>query len=144
MFKNILVVCVGNICRSPVGEKLLLEMLGSAITVHSAGVGALKGKPIDPKMLKLLEKDGVNHLEHSARQLDKELASEADLILVMENDHRDAIQQIAPEAIGKVMLFSHWQEQKNIADPYRKSDEFFEHVYQQIRSSANAWSSKLI
>ena len=48
MFKSILVVCVGNICRSPTGEALLISKLeGRGIEVSSAGLGALVGKPVD-------------------------------------------------------------------------------------------------
>ncbi|HBS3979132.1 TPA: protein tyrosine phosphatase, partial [Klebsiella pneumoniae] len=50
---------------------------------------------------------------------------------------------IAPEARGKTMLLGHWIGMKEIPDPYRKSDEAFESVYQLIEESCQCWADKL-
>lgn len=107
MFDKILVVCVGNICRSPTGEYLLKALLPNKI-IASAGVGALVGKPADKTALKVAKEHGVNMDQHVAQQLTSELCREFDLILVMEQGHINAVTNIAPEARGKTMLLSQW------------------------------------
>ncbi|HBY1050974.1 TPA: protein tyrosine phosphatase, partial [Klebsiella pneumoniae] len=53
------------------------------------------------------------------------------------------ISNIAPEARGKTMLFGHWLEQRDIPDPYRKSEEAFASVFKLIEQSALLWAEKL-
>ncbi|MDX9738299.1 MAG: low molecular weight phosphotyrosine protein phosphatase, partial [Azonexus sp.] len=61
MFKSILVVCVGNICRSPTGEALLKSKLqGRGIEVTSAGLGALVGKPVDSTAAEVMATAGYS------------------------------------------------------------------------------------
>ena len=142
MFNKILVVCVGNICRSPTGEALLKQMVPECV-VRSAGVQAVVGKPADEQAKNIAMKYGVEMNDHIARQLDAAMCHDADLILVMESSHIRAVDKICPTVRGKVMLFGQWLSNKEIADPYRKSDEMFELVYQQIEASAQKWAEKL-
>ncbi|GMB62627.1 hypothetical protein PPNK14_05150 [Pectobacterium parmentieri] len=76
---------------------------------------------------------------HEAQQLTSALCRQYDLILVMEKGHIDGVGRIAPEVRGKTMLFGHWLNQQEIADPYRKSREAFEFVYSQLEQSAQKW-----
>ncbi|SGY94205.1 arsenate reductase/protein-tyrosine-phosphatase family protein [Moritella viscosa] len=142
MFNNILVVCVGNICRSPSGEYLLKSLLSNK-NIASAGVGALVGKPADKLACQVAEEHGITLSGHQGRQLTSALCREFDLILVMEQSHINAVTNIAPEARGKTMLFSHWLQKQDIPDPYRQSKEAFDHAYKLIEASANAWAKKL-
>ncbi|HEE1264084.1 TPA: protein tyrosine phosphatase, partial [Klebsiella pneumoniae] len=71
------------------------------------------------------------------------LSKEYELILVMEKNHIEQISNIAPEARGKTMLFGHWLEQRDIPDPYRKSEEAFASVFKLIEQSALLWAEKL-
>lgn len=146
MFNKILVVCVGNICRSPTGEGVLKQLLPNK-TVDSAGIAALKsglvGKPADHTALQVAEDNGVDIGNHEAKQLTSELCAQYDLILVMEKGHKEALTNIAPEARGKTMLFGQWMGQKDIPDPYRQSREAFEHAFKLIDESAQLWAEKL-
>ncbi|MGR5146656.1 protein tyrosine phosphatase [Photobacterium alginatilyticum] len=142
MFNKILVVCVGNICRSPSGEYLLKKLLPHK-EVASAGVGALVGKPADSMANDVAETNGVSLKGHEAQQLTSQLCSEFDLILVMEKKHIEAVTNIAQEARGKTMLFGQWIGQKDIPDPYRQSREAFEYAYELIDNAAKAWAPKL-
>jgi len=142
MFDKILVVCVGNICRSPSGEYLLKSLLPDK-KIASAGVGALVGKPADKQACLIAETHGISLEGHQARQLTAELCHDFDLILVMEQKHIGAVTEIAPEARGKTMLFGHWLDKQDIPDPYRQSKEAFEHAYRLIEKSAAAWAKKL-
>ena len=81
MFNKILVVCVGNICRSPTGEALLKQKLPNH-TIASAGVGALVGDPADAQASQVAQQHGVDLSTHVAQQLTSELAAQYDLMLV--------------------------------------------------------------
>lgn len=142
-FQNILVVCVGNICRSPTGERLLQGYLKHNQHVSSAGVGALVGSPADAQAEAVAAQHGVSLAGHCARQLTAELCDTNDLILVMEQSHIGAIGKISPSARGKVMLFGQWLAKQEIADPYRQSDDMFRLTYQQIDEAARLWADKL-
>ena len=143
-FNKIMVVCVGNICRSPVGERLLQQRLKDAgITVTSAGIGALVGHEADSVAAEVAAENGVSLEGHSARQFTAELAADQDLILVLEPGHRRAIGENNPQLMGKVMLFDQWVGAKGIADPYQKSKTFHELVYKELLSAADAWAQKL-
>ncbi len=146
MFNKILVVCVGNICRSPSGEYLLKQHLPNK-TINSAGVATAKsglsGKPADEMANTIAQEHGYSLEAHQAQQLTSELCRDHDLILVMEKGHIDAVSQIAPEARGKIMLFGQWIGKQDIPDPYRQSKEAFEHAYTLIEQASNAWAKKL-
>ena len=146
MFNKILVVCVGNICRSPSGERILQAKLPNKL-IASAGVGTensgLAGKPADKMAAEVALAHGYSLEGHQAQQLTSELCRDYDLILVMEKGHIDAVTHIAPEARGKTMLFGQWIGQQDIPDPYRQSKEAFDHAYGLIDQAATAWSQKL-
>lgn len=61
----------------------------------------------------------------------------------MEVSHLEQVSRIAPEVRGKTMLFGHWLNGKEIPDPYRKSDEAFNSVYQLIELASQSWAAKL-
>lgn len=144
MFKNILVVCVGNICRSPTAECLLHHsLISQKINVSSAGIAALVGHKMDATAAEVLVEHGYHWPQHQARQLTKTLIHDNDLILVMEDNHIEAVLDIAPEARGKIFLLSHWLQQENITDPYRRSKALFQHVYQLIDQACNSWVKRL-
>ncbi|MCH8465121.1 MAG: low molecular weight phosphotyrosine protein phosphatase [Roseinatronobacter sp.] len=144
--RSVLVVCVGNICRSPVGERALaadLAARGAEIMVSSAGLGALVGHGADATASTVAARHGVSLDGHVARQFTRALGQAHELILVMEPGHRQEIARLAPDLSGRVMLFDHWCGGKGIADPYRRSAEFHEAVFGQIRDGASLWAEKL-
>ena len=144
MFKSVLVVCVGNICRSPLGEALLKQSLaGKDIRIASAGISALVGKPMEPTALEILREHGGDHPDHSAQQFTSELARNYDLILTMEPRHIQDITRIAPEARGKTFLLGKWQGDKAIPDPYRQQRPAFEHVHKLITQATADWTKYL-
>jgi protein-tyrosine phosphatase len=145
--KSILVVCVGNICRSPVGERILSSRLGARaapVTVSSAGIGALVGHAADETADAVARMHGVSLDGHVARQFTRALGQEADLILVMEPGHRREIARQVPDLSGRVMLFDHWQGGKGIPDPYRRPREFHEAVFARIADAADGWVTRLV
>lgn len=143
MFNSILVVCTGNICRSPIGERILKQLLPT-MQVDSAGTAALIDHNADNSAIKIAKKHWISLEGHKGKQFTAKLARNYDLILAMEKIHINQIEKIAPEARGKTMLFGHWLENRDIPDPYRKSDEAFASVFVLIQRSSQLWVEKLI
>lgn len=144
VFNRILVVCVGNICRSPTAEALLLHRHAQrGYRIGSAGLGAVKGAPMDPTALAVLQEHGLDHAGHVARQLTGELLAGADLVLVMEKAHLHTIQTRHPQASGKTMLLGKWLGDIDIPDPYRQQRPAFEHAFQLIDKAVTSWDRYL-
>lgn len=142
MFKNILVVCVANICRSPIVDVLLRDALPNK-NVSSAGINALVGKPMHENSVKLTTPLGIDCSLHAARQLTAEICRENDVILVMEKGHIDAVMAIDPTVKGKIFLVGKWLNDTEIPDPYKQSFEMYEHVFELIKKSTDTWVKKL-
>ena len=142
MFNSILVVCTGNICRSPIGERLLREHL-PRMRIDSAGLAALVDHDADDSAVLVSEKNGLSLCNHRGRQFTSRMGRDYDIILVMEKAQMVEIAKISPELSGKTMLFAHWLNQKEIPDPYRKSNEAFDSVYQLIHQAGMRWVEKL-
>jgi len=144
MIRHILVVCVGNICRSPMAEALLREALRGQeeITVESAGLGALVGHPASDFAVELMEERGLDIRSHRARQIEPDLVDAADLILVMESGHKRTIDSVEPTARGKVHRLGEWQD-SNIGDPYRQPREVYEKALRGIEEGVASWVERL-
>ncbi len=140
--QNILVVCVGNICRSPAAEALLAAQCPS-LNVFSAGLAAPVGKPADPIMVDIAAAHGIDLGSHISKQLNTKLVMRGDLILVMERRHKEAIVGRHPEVAGKVKLLTHWMDNEPVMDPYCKPRPFFEASYNVIENAVGLWSDKL-
>ncbi len=142
MFNSILVVCVGNICRSPLGERLLQAGLPGK-TVTSAGIAAVVGAPADATAAEAAAEIGISLEGHVARQMTSQIGSAHDLILVMEPGHRAEILRSFPQLSGRTMLFDKWANGQGIADPYRKPLEFHRKVRDEIAHAASGWIARL-
>ncbi|WP_233458491.1 arsenate reductase/protein-tyrosine-phosphatase family protein [Enterobacter asburiae] len=138
---SVLVICVGNICRSPVGEMMLRQRCPH-LTVGSAGIAALVGHDLYPLAREVAMEKQLRITPHQARQLTASLCQDWDLLLVMEKKHLELVNRIAPEARGKTLLFGHWSG-RDIPDPYRKDREFFLKVHQMLDDAASDWARVL-
>lgn len=142
MFNKILIVCIGNICRSPSAERILQQLMPNK-NINSAGIGALIDHPIEQHAAELLIKGGFNVQNHKAQQISGDLISNAELVLVMEKKHQQVLMQKYPAASGKIMLLGKWHKNEEIPDPYQKSMTAFEHAFNLIKSNCETWANKL-
>lgn len=145
MFDKILVVCSGNICRSPVAEAMLRQALPDK-HIQSAGLTALVGQDADPSARELAKRDQLDLAQHQARQIDSAQVQWAELILVMSQQQRQMLGEKAPEALGKTLLLGHWLRSnggQDIPDPYKKSSDVFEHVHNLMRQAVTLWVQKI-
>lgn len=97
---EILVVCTGNICRSPIAAQLLAAGLGDA-HVHSAGVASVVGSDIASGMLEAIERAGVAVVPHAARQVTEPMIAHSDLVLTMDTDQRSWLLGRVPMALKR-------------------------------------------
>ena len=141
-FENILVVCVGNICRSPMAEALLKQRFPEK-NIDSAGVGALVGHAADPAAIKIMEQQNIDITNHVAKQIDENLALKADLIFTMSDSQNKWIEERWPFCRGKTFKLGHWND-KDIADPYKHELSAFQTAYQDIVEGLNEWQDKII
>jgi protein-tyrosine phosphatase len=109
---RILIVCTGNICRSPFIERLLQHGLDSrgngfeeGIIVRSAGTGAVVGSPMDPQAAAQLVAHGGDPSGFKARALTPALVAESDLVLTATREQRGKVAQMSPAAMRRVFAF---------------------------------------
>lgn len=97
---NILVVCTGNICRSPLGESLLRNELSRLpVQISSAGTHAMVGQPMPAQAQEFANAFGLSDtVLHQAQQLTVEMLKDSDLILAMDRGHRREIVEMLPRA----------------------------------------------
>lgn len=145
MYERILVVCTGNICRSPIGEYLLRSRLtdaGRNASIRSAGVGALIDEPAHDTAIAMMAARGIDIAPHRAQQATQALCRWAELVLVMESHHREALSDIDPAVRGKTFLLGHWTKQE-IPDPYKRDQHAWDHAVALIDAGVAAWAQRL-
>lgn len=142
MFNRILVVCVGNICRSPMAEALLRSVLPANCEIASAGIGAMTGNPADSMAADLMHERGLDIEKHVARQLDLDLLRNSDLVLVMERAHQDWIESRWPQARGRVYRWGHWSD-FDVPDPHCQDAAAFRQSLALIEQGLANWKERL-
>lgn len=142
-------VCTGNICRSPMGEVILRDLLAETeladrVRVISAGTGDWHlGAPADPRTVATLERYGHDGSTHIAEQFTAPSFEDADLILALDNSHLRDLRAMAPnaEAAERVKLLRSFDQEAvaagelEVDDPYFGGDADFVRSYEEIRSA---------
>ncbi|MEZ9233750.1 low molecular weight protein-tyrosine-phosphatase [Vibrio amylolyticus] len=146
MFNKIIIVCTGNICRSPIAESLFKSALPSK-TFQSAGIAVdesnLTGERAHPSSIEVATENGLVIGEHKAQQLTELMCLENDLVLVMSHEQIDEVAQICPLARSKTMLIGQWIGTGEILDPIHLSRESFEIVYDILERAVASWTTKI-
>lgn len=101
---DILAVCTGNVCRSPVAEILLRAHLGDEVHVASAGTHAREGAVMPRNMRIELKRDGADAKQHRARPLTRAMAEESGLIITASRRQLHFVQLLAPAAADRAFV----------------------------------------
>lgn len=141
---QILFVCSGNSCRSPMAEGLLKKRLYpeylDKLNVISAGTLGIVNSPATPLAIKVCKEKGVDIANHRSRALTKEVLEQSDLVLVMSDYHKEFIRNNFPELIDKVFLLTEFDQSDSdneqnflsIPDPIGENLSFYRKVINQI------------
>jgi protein-tyrosine phosphatase len=141
---RVLMVCLGNICRSPLAEGILahkVKQRGLDWQVDSAGTGDWHdGQPPDRRSISVARKYGIDISSQQARQIKRSDFRDFDLILVMDKSNYRNVVQLAPNpaAAAKVKLILEYTqlEVSEVPDPYH-DDNGFEYVYQLLDAATD-------
>jgi protein-tyrosine phosphatase len=143
---RILFVCTANLYRSPLGAALLSQKLGAEggsrrWRVASAGTWTVPGQHVPARALAAARARGIDLSGHRTRQVDHDLLTKFDLILVMEKGHREALCIEFPFIQPKIHLLSELADQLtyDIADPAKPSLEIEEIVSEMSRLIERAY-----
>ncbi|MBV8273187.1 MAG: low molecular weight phosphotyrosine protein phosphatase [Cupriavidus sp.] len=141
MIRHILVLCVGNICRSPMAQGLLQHSLADRI-VSSAGFAAVEGACADASAVAVSAAAGIDITGHRARQLSHAHLASADLVLVMNDRQKNEVQLMCPAASGRVFRIGDLSGH-DVPDPHGASYAGFEQVFELIRWSVQTWVPRI-
>lgn len=132
---KVLMVCLGNICRSPLAEGILQSKVSDEIFVDSAGTSNWHiGKQPDQRSIAIAQKYGIDITNQKARQIQTEDFDKFDRIYVMDESNLDNVLALAPTPAHREKVKLILSELKNtsiteVPDPYYGGDEGFEHVF---------------
>jgi len=138
--KNILFVCTGNSCRSAMAEGLMKKLCVQKENIHvdSAGVAAFEGSPASKEATEVMRQMEVDISGHRSKRLTDYMVENADLILVMENAHKQHIVRRFPRHKDRVFLLKEFIGEKSgdwtIHDPIGMSIDFYERVGQDLKN----------
>ena len=141
MMNNILVLCTGNICRSPMAAALLQQALPST-QINSAGLAACIGVPADPWAVALMQELTLDISGHRGRQVSMPMLRAADLVLVMDVPQQRQLESHYPAGRGKISRFCHFGG-RDVPDPYREGEQAFRLALQLIESGVADWTERL-
>jgi protein-tyrosine phosphatase len=121
---RVLHVCTGNICRSPMAERLMRRMLDDGwpeqaprFVVESAGTWGHAGSPMEPHALTTLAAHGVDGAAFRARELVAEHVAGADLVLAATREHRAAAVVLYPRAAARTFTLREFARLTDAVDP---------------------------
>lgn len=148
---RIAVVCLGNICRSPMAHVVLEQRLAAAglddrVTVVSAGTGGWHtGEPMDPRAAAALTAAGYDASRHIARRFTTDWYAENDLILAMDASNHADISDLAPDvaSLAKLKMFRAYDPEASehddeVPDPWFGGDGGFQHVLGMVERTVDA------
>jgi len=138
MIRNVLFVCVGNLCRSPIAEALLRRALPT-LRVASAGTRAQPGMPADPHAVAVMQSHDMDISKHRAQRLNPSLCAAHDVVLVMDKVLKQYVLSCYPQLRGRV----HTLAEESIDDPYQQSYDAFAECYACIAEAVGAWQPRL-
>tara|TARA_B100000446_G_scaffold103784_1_gene97285 strand:- start:922 stop:1380 length:459 start_codon:yes stop_codon:yes gene_type:complete len=146
---KILMVCLGNICRSPLAEGILKSKLDSNFTVESAGTAAYHvGNKPDPRSIAVARQNGLNITSQRARKFIKQDFEDFDIIYAMDNSNYQNIIALAEnsqqkEKVKLILNESFPDKNLDVPDPYYGGDKGFENVYNMLDNACEIIAKRI-
>lgn len=141
---NVLVICLGNICRSPFAGRLLAA--GSpSLQVRSGGFEAREGDPAEPDAIRVASEFGVDLSDHAAHRITLDDLEWAHLVVGMTGRHHGMLRDRWDEHSSKIRMLGDFLEARphSIPDPWGCPQAEFRSVYHQIRLATTRLSARL-
>ena len=148
--KNVLFVCTGNTCRSPMAEawlKVLCARDGLDWVIRSAGLDAYAGDEASLHAQEVIQSAGGDLSHHASRRFTSYLAAEADLIVAMTRSHLQRIRMLVPEAASKSCLLMHFSKlhpETDVPDPFGGSSDAYRHCFETMQEAIENLKNSLI
>ena len=149
---NIVIVCTGNTCRSPMAEAILKDILvkrGERIeefNITSAGISTIDGLDASKHSISALKEMNIDLKEHKSQLLTLDLIEKADLILTMTKSHKHIILNSVPQFSNKVFTLKEFADEGeiDILDPYGGSLEIYKVTAKDIQNTTNKIIDKIL
>ncbi len=149
MKSKVLMVCLGNICRSPLAEGILKSKVDSSqVYVDSAGIGSWHvGQSPDPRSIEVAKKNGLDIAQQRGRQFSADDFEKFDYIFVMDLSNKENVLKLAKNEDDrkKVQLILNQifpNENVDVPDPYYGGNQGFDNVYEMLNNACDIISEK--
>ena len=150
MIRRVLLVCTGNICRSPLAAVMLGRALGQRnvrdVDVRSAGTGAWDGAPASEGAYLVALENGLDLSEHRAQLLTRDLVEGSDLILTMARHHRARVDELGGQ--GRVSVLGEYigkqGDDAEVSDPFGGDLAIYRDTYTQLEAFIAAAADRLM
>jgi len=140
--RNVLFVCTGNVCRSPMAQGLFADLVRGRrdIEVTSAGIGAVGGQPPSTHSVEVMSEIGLDIKNIRSKPLMADVVRKADFIFVMTYGHLDSMLLLFPSAAEKTFLLREFETdlpvmEREVSDPIGQSRETYRECREQIRAA---------
>lgn len=149
MSKKVLMVCLGNICRSPLAEGILKSKVGKDVIVDSAGTAGYHiGSLPDKRSIEVAKLNDVDITDQRARKVSTSDFEEYDFIYAMDEENYNNLIDMAKNEdqrnkVKMIMNELHPKENIDVPDPYYGGDHGFQHVYKMLDEATDIILEKL-